>query len=684
MKATFKAIALLIAAAPIALVAQIDRSSAPAAGPAPIIELGESTVSKLENGLTVIVVENHRIPQVSWSLDFEHTPVFEGDKVGILGMFGDLMKSGTVSKSKAELDEAIDFIGGSIYASSNYFSGSSLTKHSDALLELMSDVLFNPSFPEAELNKLKTQMISGLAASETSPNDISSNLTRTLLYGSNHPYGEVTTAESIEAITREDFINHHNTYFRPNSTYLVIVGNITFDNAMAQAEKWFGSWEKSDIPYHRWETPALPQGNKVCLAPLDGSVQSLLKLTHIVNLRPGSEDAITVSVMNSILGGGAFSGRLMQNLREDKAFTYGARSSLSTDPIVGNFVAYADVRNEVTDSAVTEFLIEIRRMTNEPVDSSTLAMTKSYMTGSFARSLENPSTVARFALNIEKYGLPADYYATYLEELSMVTIEDVQRVAKKYLRPDQLYITCVGSPEIIESLKGFSHTGQVELFDAYGKQLIERRDVSEGVTGESVVANHYNACGGLKKISKLKSIVKKGSVEIGGAMTLGFEEKTSYSKKNKKSMKNISMSGQVIMTSTVTPEGASISQMGPEEKLEGADLIVAQWTELSPVFLNNSDDYGLNADLLGIENINGVEYHVIKYTNEDDSISESYYFSVESGLLSMSKNLNSSTEYNKYIDLGDGILFPLEVKVTSGPQSMNFRISSVELNSTIE
>ena len=214
--------------------------------------------------------------------------------------------------------------------------------------------------------------------------------------------------------------------------------------------------------------------------------------------------------------------------------------------------------------------------------------------------------------------------------------------------------------------------------------MIERKDAAEGVTVESVVANHYNACGGLKKISKLKSIVKNGSVEIGGAMTLGFEEKTSYSKKNKKSMKNISMSGQVIMTSTVTPEGASMSQMGPEEKLEGDDLIVAQWSELSPVYLNNSDEYGLSAELLGIENINGVEYYVIKYTNDDDSISESYFFSIETSLLSLSKNLNSSTEYNKYIDLGDGILFPLEVKVSSGPQSMNFRISSVELNSTIE
>ena len=688
---SIKALALILLATPLALVAQIDRSHAPEPGPAPVIELGESTISTLENGLKVIVVENHRLPQVSWSINFEHTPIAEGNKAGILGMFGELIKSGTESMTKAQIDEAIDFIGGSIYSSSSYISGSSLTKHSSTLLDIMSDVIFNPSFPQSELDKLKTQSLSGLAAAETSPNDISNNLTKTLLFGNSHPYGSVTTAETLEAISREDFVDHHSTYFRPNTAYLVVVGDITPEEALATAEARFGSWEKGTVPYQRWEIPARPVGQKVCFAPLDGSVQSLIKLTHIVNLRPGSPDAIAVSVMNSILGGGAFSGRLMQNLREDKAFTYGARSSVSTSPLIGSFTAYADVRNEVTDSAVTEFIYEIRRMINEPVDSSSLAMTKSYMTGSFARSLESPRTVARFALNIERYNLPEDYYATYLEKLSSISIEEVQRVARKYLTPDQIFITCVGSPEIAERLIPFATSGQVELFDAYGQQLVERREAGEGVSVESVVKNHYNAIGGLKKISKLKSVVKKGSIEIGGAMTLSYESSTSF-KKSVGSLTALNMSGQNIMTSTTTPSGGTMSQMGPKQPVTGSELLHKQWSELNPTFLLAHSDYGISAELLGIESINGTDYYVIKYTDSEGTFTDTYFFEVESGLMRLNKNtsdggegpVKSSTEYNNYIDLGDGIKFALEIKTQAGAQTMNVRIGSVELNAVVD
>lgn len=687
-----KAFALILLAAPIALVAQIDRSHAPAPGPAPIIELGESTVSSLENGLKVIVVENHRLPQVSWSISFEYSPIAEGGTQGMLDLYGELMRSGTESKTKAELDEAIDFIGGGVWASSKTIGGSSLTKHSNTLLDLMTDILFNPSFPETELSKLKTQAISGLAASETSPGDISSNLKRTLLYGEGHPYGGVTTAETLEAISREDFVNHHSTYFRPNIGYLVIVGDITPEEAMAEAESRFGSWEQGTVPYQRWETPARPIGQKVCLAPLDGSVQSQLKLTHIVNLRPGSRDAIAISVMNSILGGGAFSGRLMQNLREDKAFTYGARSSISTDPLIGNFTAYADVRNEVTDSAVTEFIYEIRRMINEPVSSESLDMTKSYMTGSFARSLESPRTVARFALNIERYNLPEDYYATYLEKLNAITVEEVQRVARKYLKPDQIFITCVGTAEMAEKLQKFATSGQVELYDAYGKQLVERKEAAEGTTVESVAKAHYNAIGGLKKMSKLKSWVKTGSIEIGGAMTLGYENKASFKKGAKGSFTGLSMSGQNIMTNTITPEGGAMSQMGPVQEVTGSELVHSQWSELSPTHLLNYEEYGISAELLGVENMNGIDYHAVQYTDAEKSFKDTYYFEIESGLLKINKStsetpegpMTSTTEYNNYLDLGDGILFSIEIKTQAGPQTMNTRISTVELNETID
>lgn len=684
------AIATAILIAPIATKAQDFRANAPLPGPAPIIELGESTVTELSNGLTVIVVENHRLPEVTWSLSFNHSPYFEGDKAGMLDLFGQILTAGTTDKTKAELDEEIDFLGASLSGSSKSIYANSLTKHSETILALMTDVLYNPSFPEEELNKSKTQVLSGLVAAETSPNDISDNLTRSLLYGSDHPYGSVVTASTIDAITRQDLVDYHSKYFVPNAAYLVVVGDITPETALETAQNHFGNWKAGEVENKNWDKPTLPKGIRVCLAPLDGAVQSSLKLTHVVDLKPGHEDAIAVSVMNSILGGGIFSGRLMQNLREDKAFTYGARSSISNDELIGKFTAYADVRNEVTDSAVVEFLYEIRRMTVELVDDESLSITKNSMTGSFARNLESPNAVARFAYNIEKYDLPEDYYATYLERLNSVTKEDVMRVAKKYLKADQIYITCVGSRDVMEGLRQFSTSGVVELFDPYGQPLVERRAAAKGVSVETVINDYYNARGGAKKFSKIKTIEKVGSVEIGGAMTLGYNSKTSY-KGKLGSVTSFSMSGMEVMSSVVTPEKGVISQMGPKQPIEGNDLIAQQWESLSPAHLLNSEDYGIKSTLLGIENINGTDYHAISFEHSSGEFSSTCFFDMNTKLLSMKKEvavkgeevMTSTTTYDKYGDAGKGLLFPFELVTQAGPQTISIRLSSVNLGADV-
>jgi predicted Zn-dependent peptidase len=679
---------------------QVDRSKAPEPGPAPLIELGESTLLTLDNGLKLIVVENHKQPKISWTLSLEYAPIFEGNKAGILDLFGELMRSGTENKSKAELDEAIDFLGASININPKGIRGSALTKHTNELLRLMSEILFEPSFPDKELDRLRTQALSGLVAAESSPAEISYNLTRALNYGSTHPYGEVTTPESLNALSREDFVNFHNTYFYPNIAYLVVVGDIDANTAYGKANSYFGDWKRSDnIPYQRWDNPARPQGNRVCLSPVEGAVQSVLKLTQTINLPPGSKDAIAASVMNSILGGGAFSGRLMQNLREDKAFTYGARSSLSTDPLVGSFTAFADVRNEVTDSAVVEFLFEIRRIINEPVDSTSLAVTKNYMTGSFARSLESPNTAARFALNIERYNLPEDYYTTYLEKLNSVTIEDVQRIAKNYLRPDQLHITCVGDRSVAESLKKFAANGTVELFDAYGKPIIERTDAEAGVSATTVINDHYEAIGGIKAISKLGGIIRTGSMEMGGGMTLGFTHTASYKKNKRGARTSLAISGQEVVTNVVTDNGGYSSQMGPRSTTSGSELLSAQWEELDPLFLLNTEIKGINTELLGVEEINGSKYHVIKFTlsESDESpslevINMTCYFNTKSKRLSFSKSIingdegpmSITTDFNNYIDLGEGFLFPMEVVTIVGTQKMAVRIGTISLNPDID
>lgn len=678
------AFATTLLVAPLATKAQDFRAQAPEAGPAPVIDLGESTINELPNGLTIIVVENHRLPKVSWSLTFDHSPYLEGEKAGMLDLFGEILTTGTESRAKADIDEEVDFIGASLSGSYRSLYASSLTKHSDKVLELMTDVLYHPSFPEEELTKNKTQYLSGLAAAETDPGAISSNLISSLLYGADHPYGAVMTAASIESITRQDLVDYHSIYFVPNAAYLVVVGDISPADAMRTAAKHFGAWQSGEVENTDWTNPASSKGIRVCLAPLDGAVQSSLKLTHTVDLQPGHEDAIAVSVMNNILGGGIFSGRLMQNLREDKAFTYGARSSLSTDELSGRFTAFADVRNEVTDSAVVEFMYEIRRMTSELVDEESLSITKNSMTGSFARALESPNTVARFALNIEKYDLPEDYYATYLEKLNSVTAEDILRVAKQYLRPDQIYITCVGSREVMDNLKQFSTNGVVELFDPYGQPLVERKKAAEGVTVETVLTDYYNARGGVKQLNKIKTLEKAGSIEIGGQMTLGYNSKSSY----KGALGNVtalSMSGMEVMKTIVNDTEAYMEQMGQKQQLEGSQLVSTLWENLSITHLLNADQFGITSELLGIENTNGTDYYVIAFTHDSGEFTSTFFFDMETGLLSMEKGVvkegedvsTTSTTYSKYMDVGKGVLFPYEIVTQAGPQTISTRLSSV-------
>ena len=187
--------------------------------------------------------------------------------------------------------------------------------------------------------------------------------------------------------------------------YLIIVGDINMAEAKPMVEKYFGGWAKGDVPAHNYKMPQAPKATQVSFVNKVGAVQSQVSVSYPIKFKPGSEDAIPAAMMNNILGGGVFLGRLMKNLREDKAYTYGARSSLSSSDLVGSFSAGASVRNEVTDSAITEFLYEMKRMVMmEDVSEADLSLAKNQMSGSFSRSLESAQTIAGFALNIELYG----------------------------------------------------------------------------------------------------------------------------------------------------------------------------------------------------------------------------------------------------------------------------------------
>lgn len=344
--------------------AQIDRTKAPLPAPAREIKIGDYQTFTLKNGLQVFVVENHKLPRIQFSLQLKNDQLFQGEKEGYVSMAETLMGTGTKTKTKAQLDEETDFIGATLNTGGNGIFASSLSKHSTKLLDLMTDVLFNPSFPPEEMEKLKTQTLSGLAASKDDPNSIAGNVRNALLYGSQHPYGLFTTEKSVGSITLEDCKNYYNTYYRPNNAYLIIVGDIDLKTAKSLTEKYFAKWTAGEVKYPTYTQPKEPAKTYVAMVDRPTSVQSVINIAYPVSLMPGTQDAIKARVTNQILGGG-FSSRLMQNLREKHGYTYGASSRLSPDNLVGNFNASASVRNDVTDSSVFEFMSELKRMANE-------------------------------------------------------------------------------------------------------------------------------------------------------------------------------------------------------------------------------------------------------------------------------------------------------------------------------
>ncbi len=665
----------------LAVSAQVDRSQRPEPGPAPVIQLGEFESFELDNGMKVIVVENRQVPVVSFQLTLDIDPVFEGDAKGYVSLAGSLMREGTANRSKQEIDEAIDFIGGSLSTFSTGMFASSLTRHQETLLELMSDILLNPTFPQEEMERLITQNKSGLATVQNDASAMAANVSRAIAFGPEHPYGEVTTEESLDNISIDQVRQYYEDHFKPNAAYLVVVGDMNVDEAKEVVEQYFGGWEPGEVPTRTYPTPEPPEGKRVAFANRRGAVQSVVMVTHPVVLPPGHEDAIKVSVMNSILGGGAFSGRLMQNLREDKGYTYGASSNIGTDRLVSRFTARTEVRNEVTDSTVTEILYEMNRMINEPVDDSSLELTQNFMTGSFARSLESPRTIANFALNVERYGLPHDYYVTYLERLNAVTVEDVQEMAAKYLKPDQSIIVVAGNQdEVTDKLIPFSATGEVEFYDAFARPVeeIDLLPAPEGYTAETVIGNHIEALGGRTKVESINDMTQEMT-----ASTMGMEiQIKGYQKAPHFVLQKMEMGGMTLSQQLFDGDKAVVvSQMGRQEFTEGPEFEQLKMNAVMNIVMTYKE-HGIEKELLGIKPTSEGDTYKIKVTYPSGDQSYDYY-NTETLMKVKTVKDESMTTYDDYRPV-EGIMMPHRITQEAGPQTLEMKVDAITINSGLE
>lgn len=661
------------------LFAQVDRSIQPGPGPAPEIQIGEYESFELDNGLKVFVVENDKLPRIAFSLVLHRDAILEKENMGYVSIAGSLLRTGTTTKSKDEIDEAIDFIGANISTSSTGIYASSLSKHTDKLLELMSDILLNPTFEQEELDKIKKQTLSGLKAAKEQPAAIASNVRKALLFGKDHPYGELETEETVETITVEMCKDYYNTYFHPNIAYLAIVGDIDEDDAEDLVEKYFGSWKQKEVPTFEYPTVDAPLENKVVLVNRPNAVQSTIKISYPINLEKFGDEAIKATVMNHLIGGGA-SGDFFEVLREEKGYTYGAYSSIGGDKLVGHFTASCDARNEVTDSAVTAFLDVMSKFRSEKISEEKLQAAKNYLTGSFSRALESPQTVARFALNIARYKLPSDYYKTYLQKLNLITVNDIQQMAKKYITPENAYIIIVGkADEIAEGLVKF---GKVTYYNNYGVEYDPSEiKIDEGVTAETVIENYINAIGGRDKIEKINDVSTSMKASI-----QGMEVKIDVLNKTPNKYHYTFDMGVMKQITICDGVNAKTIANGQEKIMEGDELIQTIMEATLNIFLDYNSA-SITTELTGIEKVDGKEAYAVTLILPNEKTSVNYYDKESGFLVKQSKTMEApqgvftqNTFLSNYKEV-EGIKYPFKISQSVGPQTIEMEVVSIKINS---
>lgn len=660
------------------LIMQAQDRPQPKPGPAPTINIKKPVSFVLPNGLKVLVVEDHKLPRVSFNLSIDNAPYAEGSKKGVDDLTSSLIGNGSKSISKDAFNEEIDFLGADINFSSDGAFASGLSKYSKRILELMADGALNPNFTQEEFDKEKEKLIEGLKTQEKSIPAVAGRVENVLVYGKNHPSGEYLTEESINTVSLSDVKANYGSYFVPAKAYLVVIGDVKLKDTKKLVEKLFGSWVKAISPEVTYTAPNNVQYTQINFVDMPNAVQSEISLVNTVNLKLSDPDFFPVIVANQVLGGD-FNSYLNMNLREAHGWTYGARSSVGTSKYsVSKFKANSQVRNMVTDSAVVEFLKEIKRIRTEKVSEETLNNVKAGYVGRFVMQVEKPQTIARYALNIETEGLPADFYENYIKNIQAVTVEDVTRVMNKYVLENNLRIIVTGKgTDVIPGLESLKIP--MFYFDKFGNPTEKpamKKPVPAGVTLKSVVDNYIVAIGGEKAVKSVKSVASKGTTSIPQAPSpLDYTSKIDA---RGKMMVEIAMGGMSLMKQVVNEKGAYMMQQGQKKVLEGAEL--AKMKEAAVPFSELTLASKLGVLLTGIEPINGSDAYVVV---NGDSTS---YFDVKSGLKTAEsetqdqggKKVTTTTYLKDYRDV-KGVKIPFNTIMNVGFE-LDIKMTDVKIN----
>lgn len=650
----------------------------PKLGATPQVKIGKAEKFELPNGLKVVMVENHKLPRVSVSIDIDNKPYFQKDKAGASTFMGALLGTGTKSISKDEFIEKVDFMGASVQFDEYGASVESLKKYFTESMKLLADGILNPVFSQEELDKQIQMAVEGLRSSEKNASEISKRVKSALLYGKEHPYGEFATEQSIKNVSLEDVKYLYETYYKPNNAYMAIVGDIDPVATKKLITDLFKNWKKGEIPASNFDKAKNPNKAEINFVDVPNAVQSIISIVNNTDLTLADDDYYAAMIANNILGGGS-SSRLFKNLREDKAYTYGAYSRITADRYGAYFNANASVRNAVTDSAVVEFNKELTKMVNTKPTAEELKLTKAIYTGNFVMNVGKPEMVSKFALNIAKYNLPEDFYEKYLDKINAVTLEDVQKAAKEHFKVDNSRIVIIGKgTEVIPNLEKVGIP--IKYFDKYVNVAtpVKIEKVAKGVTVESVVNKYFDAIGGVNKVKAVKSIAATLESSMQG-MKITSSLKTASPNKMSFTMKS---NGQVLQKQVFDGVKGYMEMQGRKIDLPKEEIDIMK-LETTPF----ADFAYLKGTLKGIEEVNDKKAYVIHFSNKK------VFYDIESGLKLKEVTAFKDPQSGQEVSVGktfsdyktvNGIKFPHIISQEIGPgMNMDMKVINYLINKNI-
>ena len=666
---------------------QFDRSKVPSSGPAPEINLGEPVEYELKNGLKIILVQNSKLPRVFFNLFIDSQPIFEGEKAGISSITSSLLGKGTKNVSKDKFLDEIDFMGANLNLSATGAFGSSLSKFFPKLLEMASDGLFNPVFDNEEFIKSKERLIEGIKSDENSVPAAARRVGNILAYGKNHPRSEYATEKSINNIEFGDIEKFFRLNFKPNNAYMVVVGDFDVDTTIKQIEILFKKWKRGKISSSEFSSNP-PTKTAIHFIDMPNAIQSEISFQNLINLKKNNPDYFSLLITNKILGGGA-ENRLEQQIRENKGYTYVARSTFGTSKYLDSrFRAFTSTREQVTDSAVIEILSEIKKIKNFDVELKELEDVKAKYFGDFVLATESPSTIANYAVQIKTENLDKDFYKNYLSKINSISIEQVRNTANKYFDLDNGQIIVAGKGSALsDKLENIEFDGkklQVYYYDKYGNSIdkpVFKKEISDDITVKGIFDKHIESIGGAEKLNSVKSITITAAVTIPGAP---FKPSAIIKEKypNKSSME-MSVPGMgTLMSQKFNGEDGYIEQMGQkipyeddQKNAEKEKLGLFEETYLDPS----------NMEIVSLSPVNGRDVYKIKV--KDDSFR---FYDAETGLLVMTEETTSAmgneiitvTKFSDYKEV-DGIKFAFKTEIVTGPQTIVIEADQVIVNEEI-